>query len=221
MHRLDIRKDGEVVKGVLLEAGEYTIGRDSQSDIHLIDSSISRNHARLVQISNNFYIEDMGSTNGTRYNDIKVTKHLLRDEDLIQIGGFDLLYTSCQVREKITDDTDPDEMIDVQTPADTTGHKNNKKGLSALNLSVVTLRFFRGPYKGLLKTISRSFYTIGQPGDEIAAIARRPQGFFLLNIGGGYPKINDQEINTSASVQLNDGDILEVGDHLLELYLDG
>ena len=221
MHRLDIRKDGDVVKGVLLEAEEYTIGRDSQSDIHLTDSSISRNHARLVQINDTFCIEDLGSTNGTRYNDIKVTKHLLRDEDLIQIGGYSLFYTSSQVREKVTAATGLDEMIDVQTPADTAaGHKDNKRGLCGLNLSVATLRFFRGPYEGLLKTISRSFYTIGQPGDEIAAIARRPKGFYLLNIGGGYPKINDQEINTSASVLLNDGDILEVGDHLLELYLD-
>ena len=72
-----------------------------------------------------------------------------------------------------------------------------------------------------MKTINRSLYTIGEPGDDVAVIARRSHGFYLLNIGGGsYPKINDQEISTSAGVQLNDGDVLEVGEHLAELYLD-
>ena len=54
MHRVIIRKNGDVVKGVPLETGKYTIGRNSKSDIYLNDSSISRNHARLIQVCNDF-----------------------------------------------------------------------------------------------------------------------------------------------------------------------
>lgn len=218
MHRLIILKNGDVVKGVMLENGEYIIGRDSKSDIHLNDPSISRNHARLVQVQDYFYIEDLGSTNGTRCNSMKLKRHLLKNEDMIQIGGFGLYYTNVQVSKKAINNTDANENLDAKTQPPM-ALQDQIRG--SHNSNVATLRFFRGPNKGLLKTVSRSLYTIGQPGDEVAAIARRPQGFYLLNIGGdSHPKINDQEISTSAGIQLNDGDILEVGDHLLELYLD-
>ena len=52
----------------------------------------------------------------------------------------------------------------------------------------------------------------------MAAIARRPQGFFLLHIGGDrYPRINNKEIQTTKGVQLNEGDMVEVGEHLVEI----
>lgn len=220
MHRLIILKNGDVVKGIVLKAGEYTIGRDSKSDIHLNDVSVSRNHAKLVQIQDYFYVEDLGSTNGTRYNNLKLKKHLLKNEDLIQIGSFGLFYTNGQMRENITDDTGPNELMDVKTRA-AVNQKDDARSQPAVNSNVATLRFFRGPNKGLLKTINRSLFTIGQPGDDVAVIARRSQGFYLINIGGdSYPKINDREISTSAGVQLNDGDVLEVGEHIAELYLD-
>jgi pSer/pThr/pTyr-binding forkhead associated (FHA) protein len=46
------------------------IGRDSgQCDVVLLNTSVSRRHARLsVGMSNNLQIEDIGSTNGTSIN---------------------------------------------------------------------------------------------------------------------------------------------------------
>ncbi|GBC92766.1 Glycogen accumulation regulator GarA [bacterium HR15] len=52
----------------LLKAGENLIGRDPSSDVLLNDGTVSRRHARIVIEGNTAYLEDLGSTNGTRLN---------------------------------------------------------------------------------------------------------------------------------------------------------
>ncbi|MCS7066585.1 MAG: FHA domain-containing protein, partial [Fimbriimonadales bacterium] len=53
---------------LLLKAGENLIGRDPSSDVLLNDGTVSRRHARIVIEGNTAYLEDLGSTNGTRLN---------------------------------------------------------------------------------------------------------------------------------------------------------
>ncbi|MCS7208096.1 MAG: FHA domain-containing protein [Fimbriimonadales bacterium] len=52
----------------LLKAGENLIGRDPSSDVLLSDGTVSRRHACIVIEANHAYIQDLGSTNGTRLN---------------------------------------------------------------------------------------------------------------------------------------------------------
>ncbi len=52
----------------LLKAGENLIGRDPSSDVLLSDGTVSRRHARLLIEENRAYLEDLGSTNGTKLN---------------------------------------------------------------------------------------------------------------------------------------------------------
>jgi len=48
-----------------LEKDELYLGRDVNNDIVVNDPEVSRRHARLVKQGEDFYFEDMGSTNGT------------------------------------------------------------------------------------------------------------------------------------------------------------
>lgn len=52
----------------LLKAGENLIGRDPSSDVLLSDGTVSRRHARILVEEKHAYIEDLGSTNGTKLN---------------------------------------------------------------------------------------------------------------------------------------------------------
>lgn len=52
----------------LLKAGENLIGRDPASDVLLSDGTVSRRHARILVEENTAFIEDLGSTNGTKLN---------------------------------------------------------------------------------------------------------------------------------------------------------
>ena len=52
--------------------GELTVGRSKDSDIHLDDISISRQHARVTAIAGSVIVEDLNSTNGTSVNGKKI-----------------------------------------------------------------------------------------------------------------------------------------------------
>jgi hypothetical protein len=66
---------------------EQSIGRDASNAIAVPDGSISVRHARITRTPAGFFIEDIGSRNGTFVNSEKVTeKRLLADNDLIRLG---------------------------------------------------------------------------------------------------------------------------------------
>lgn len=70
------------------------IGRGSDCDMSIMDTSASRQHAYIEPRAGTFMIADMESTNGTYVNDIRVDKRLLEAGDLIRIGSHILKFLS-------------------------------------------------------------------------------------------------------------------------------
>ncbi len=72
----------------------YRIGRDSSSDIQLLDTEASRAHAELrVDAQSGSELVDLGSSNGTKINGEKISRQALASGDRIEIGGTLLIYT--------------------------------------------------------------------------------------------------------------------------------
>ena len=72
-----------------LPAGQHVIGRDSDADVRLDQSTVSRRHARLVVTAEETILEDFGSKNGTYRGDERVTSPVqLADGDAIRIGSL-------------------------------------------------------------------------------------------------------------------------------------
>ena len=70
-----------------LDKPEITMGRDVESDIPIPDSEISRRHARFIVKTDGVYIEDLGSTNGTFLNGVRLSSpKLLVNGDLITLA---------------------------------------------------------------------------------------------------------------------------------------
>jgi serine phosphatase RsbU (regulator of sigma subunit) len=70
------------------------LGRDIACDIVLANQDISKKQARIVRRDGGYYIEDLGSTNGTKVGDSDLTDiRLLEEGDLIQIGDFKLIFS--------------------------------------------------------------------------------------------------------------------------------
>jgi pSer/pThr/pTyr-binding forkhead associated (FHA) protein len=70
-----------------------SIGRDSENSIALDDILASRRHAVILKIKEEYFIEDLGSTNGTFLNGEAVPpgKYMrLKQEDIILIGRTEL-----------------------------------------------------------------------------------------------------------------------------------
>ncbi len=69
--------------------GEYvvTIGRQGSSTIVLADPNVSRNHAEVRPYADGFAVFDLGSTNGTRVNGVKIVEQALHDGDEVTFGN--------------------------------------------------------------------------------------------------------------------------------------
>ena len=77
---------------VVLNRERLTIGRRADNDVCLPNLAVSGEHATVVTILADSFLEDLGSTNGTLVNGKPVAKHFLRDGDEIDIGRHKLLY---------------------------------------------------------------------------------------------------------------------------------
>ena len=85
---------GRVGESFPLNADRMTIGRRPDSDIFLDDVTVSRDHALLVRRSGDYYLDDLGSLNGTYVNRHRIESHRLEDGDELQVGKFKLSYIS-------------------------------------------------------------------------------------------------------------------------------
>ena len=66
---------------------ETLIGRDAGCHVTIPDSSVSHRHARIYHSDGEWYVEDLGSTNGTFVNDRPLTRPVvLRPGDTVSIG---------------------------------------------------------------------------------------------------------------------------------------
>lgn len=75
-----------------LDKERLSIGRRPDNDICLPYPAVSGEHAAVVTILADSFLEDLGSTNGTLVNGQPVVKHFLRDNDHIDIGRQRLVY---------------------------------------------------------------------------------------------------------------------------------
>ncbi len=98
---LEIIGFGEGSRVIELGQGQVVIGRMPRCGIQLPSTNVSRNHARIIFRNEEYHIEDLGSTNGTYVNGIKVVRCILRNNDQIDIGGVKMLFTE----EKILENT--------------------------------------------------------------------------------------------------------------------
>ncbi len=81
-----VRMDGPHAGQVLRVADQVTIGRGKDAALRLDDDGISRSHARLFVEGSEFFIEDLGSSNGTYVQSKRVGVHPLSDGDVIHFG---------------------------------------------------------------------------------------------------------------------------------------
>src|SRR5436190_2587947 len=88
---------------VILKAGESSthdltkdesvIGRHPECDIQIDSNMVSRKHARILQDGGKFFVEDLGSGNGTTVNGQRITgKTPLAHDDRVKLGPILLRF---------------------------------------------------------------------------------------------------------------------------------
>jgi pSer/pThr/pTyr-binding forkhead associated (FHA) protein len=92
-----VMRSGPVVGKVFpLDAQEISIGRETTNTIVINDAQVSRRHARMELRSPTYVIQDLGSTNGTFVNGIRISgMQVLTPGDLVTFGeGIVMAYES-------------------------------------------------------------------------------------------------------------------------------
>jgi predicted component of type VI protein secretion system len=92
MAKLILSMDGQVLKEIPLSKERITIGRKAQNDVQIDNLAVSGEHAVIVSIMDDAFLEDLGSTNGTMVNGKTVKKHFLQDNDVVELGKYKLKY---------------------------------------------------------------------------------------------------------------------------------
>ena len=191
-------------------------------------SIFSGNHAKILTILNDSFIEDLESTNGTYINGKKVNKHALKNGEIITIGKHELKY----INEPTFTDTFEKTMIIRPDAAgmpeqDQTGTNLEKHiGKIASDLAsagtadpeqtgAAHLKFLSGANKGKDLNLTRILTTLGKPGVQVAAITRRPTGYYLIAVDASSspsnPLVNGVEIGQQAQPLKHGDEIVVAG----------
>ena len=76
----------------MLGAEPVSFGRMPECDITLNDTNVSRRHAEIRATGDTFTLIDLGSTNGTKVNGIRVAQRELQDGDELTFGTITLIF---------------------------------------------------------------------------------------------------------------------------------
>src|SRR5262252_6169244 len=92
MAKLILSMDGLVLKEIPLTKERTTLGRKPHNDIQIDNLAVSGEHAVIVTILNDSFLEDLGSTNGTVVNGNPIKKHFLQNNDVVELGKYKLKF---------------------------------------------------------------------------------------------------------------------------------
>jgi len=79
-----------------LTAERVVLGRSRECDVRLSDANVSRRHAEVRHEDDEFWIVDLGSTNGTELNGNRIERARLADGDRITLGSTDVGFSRPQ-----------------------------------------------------------------------------------------------------------------------------
>lgn len=230
MAKLILSMDGLVLKEIVLNKERMTIGRRASNDVQIDNLAISGEHAAVVTILEDSFLEDLNSTNGTLVNGQPIRKHFLKDGDLIEMGKYKLKYVVEQPSAIETEEygkTVFQPEGEAVTAAAATTPPAAEPVVSAtsvmatqpMTLPAAALQILNGANAGRELALTKTLTTLGRPGVQVAAITRRPHGYFIAHVEGAqFPVVNGQALDAQARA-LRNHDIIELAGTKMEFFL--
>lgn len=243
MAKLILSMDGLVLKEISLSKERTTIGRKAHNDIQIDNLAVSGEHAVIVTILNDSFLEDLGSTNGTLVNGQPIKKHFLQPNDVIELGKYKLKYINEAPKVAAAADFEKTMVLrpgsmpkPSAAPAPAAGPKADgdmtqknpgggapavapaQAAAPAIPVRQGAIQLLSGANVGKELILTKALTTLGKPGVQVAVITRRPQGFFITHVeGGSFPVVNGKALNAQAH-PLNDHDVIEIAGTKMEFF---
>ncbi len=234
MAKLILSMDGLVLKEITLTKERMTIGRRPTNDIQIDNLAISGEHAAVVTILNDSFLEDLNSTNGTLVNGQPIKKHFLKNGDVVELGKYKLKYIAEQAQQAESDYEKtmvlrPNSLKPQLSTSPASQHTGEppvqppvaSSGPPAAPLAIGAIQLLNGAHAGRELELTKTLTTLGKPGVQVAVIARRPQGYFITHVEGAkFPTVNGQALDAQAHL-LKDHDVIEIAGIKMEFFLKG
>jgi pSer/pThr/pTyr-binding forkhead associated (FHA) protein len=231
MAKLLLKYKEAVVKEIMLDKGQTNIGRKPDNDIVIDNQAVSGHHAVIKTEGDALVLEDLSSLNGTYLNSQKVSQAELFNGDLILIGIHTLEIFSDKkrpaenktfaVRGRSMDETmviSPDDKKKILSAAEK-GAPDPLGGFAVLEGSTDKKEYeLKERVSAIGKEDGSAIKLKGFFAPKLAALVnRRKEGYFITPSGGKDLKVNGKEIDRRYDLQ--DGDIVEVGNLKLQFYV--
>ncbi|MFN7087006.1 MAG: FHA domain-containing protein [Burkholderiales bacterium] len=200
MAKLILSRDGSVMREVPLDKERLTIGRKPHNDIRIENPVVGDEHARIVTILENSFLEDLDSAAGTLVNGRPARKHVLQNNDVVEIGDHCFQYVAGT----------PPADIPLQAHA---------AACAPAAAPAAALRILNGPSAGTERQLVKNLTTLGKRGVQVAVITRRPRGYFVTHIEGvSFPAVNGRTLDDQAHA-LEDHDVIELSGVKVEFLI--
>jgi predicted component of type VI protein secretion system len=245
MAKLILSLDGSVIREFPLDKERITIGRKAQNDVQIENLAVSSEHACIVTILNDSFLEDLGSTNGTLVNGNPIKKHILQNNDLIEIGKYKLKYVNdgpvaaqpagedfertMVLRPSAAaprpaappapvpaEESQPEpEAVTLRMPV---AEPAPAAAAAPATAAQACIQLMSGPGAGKELLLTKNLTTLGKPGVQVAVITKRPQGYFITHVEGArFPVLNGRTLDTQAHA-LGDHDLIEIAGVKMEFF---
>jgi predicted component of type VI protein secretion system len=90
---LGIAEPGKPSRVVIWDTAEISVGRSSENDVMVDDSDASRQHALFRRSSAGYQIHDLGTSNGTFVNEVRIGEpHTLVNKDVVKICEMQIRF---------------------------------------------------------------------------------------------------------------------------------
>ena len=205
MAKIILMAEDRVLRQIPLNKERISIGRRPHNDVVIDDLAISSEHAAIVTIRRDSFLEDLNSTNGTQVNGQPVQKHFLQDNDVIELAQYRLTYVA------------DDELADEDWPETVKDDRYLPNNVGSTGGAVI--RVINGANAGREIALTKALTTIGRPGMQVAVVTRRPQGYCITHVEGeAYPLVNGTSIGIGA-YGLTDDDVIDLSGTSMQFSL--
>jgi pSer/pThr/pTyr-binding forkhead associated (FHA) protein len=219
MPEIVVKYEDKVIERLVTQKKIINIGRSSDNDIVLDNKAVSRKHAQIEFGDDSALIIDNESLNGTFVNKRKVTEEILKDEDQITIGKFDLVYHLNAPKGLKLSDLDGTRVLHTKRQKELLEkNEKNKEIIAKAGCSVllgvqntkVNQFYLDKPVITLGKSKYVNIKVQGLWVSKIQAkIIKEKDNQVLVNLGRkGKTRVNGDEVQR---YQLRNDDLIEVG----------
>ncbi|MFS2006353.1 FHA domain-containing protein [Duganella sp. CT11-25] len=181
MAKIIISRDGQIEQQVQLSKERMTLGRHPRNDIVLSHPAVSGEHAVIVTILDDSFLEDLHSTNGTFVNGHRIGKHFLQHQDVVKMARFQVEFVADGVRP-----------------------------LAAAQPVLAEIEVLNGNNAGKHVALTKPQTTLGRAGVQVVVIHRHPELYTITHVEGDQPPLLNGVALSKQPERLNHGDVIDL-----------